>query len=86
MELREEISLHSQNVREFLGESHEIHMQALRAEFPVEHIRIMQRAIEFQRMAIKEAKKVNRLEKILINRERKVLAAQILNLSPPGAD
>ena len=79
-QLRAEISMHSKTARDLLGKSHEIHMQALQAEFTIEHIHIMQRVIEYQRMAIRETKVVSRLEKVLRNRQIKEIGEQRADL------
>lgn len=79
-ELQREISEHSENVRELLEKSRQIHKDALRIglsdENLHEHILTMNRAIEFQRMAIAETKKVNRLQKILLNRQTRRMSNQ----------
>lgn len=75
-QLQNEIDRHSQNVRELSHKSHEIHLAALNLTEPAEHRKAMQTVIEFQRLSIKEAQKVIRLQKTLFNRQLKTIKDQ----------
>lgn len=75
-QLRKEISLHSDTMRELSEKSHDTHKLALDAESIKEHTQIMKTVINLQRLSIKESKVVIHLEKILRNRQRKMMMNQ----------
>lgn len=77
-QIRAEIKMHSDTMRELSQQSHEIHKEALRADSVTEHAQIMRRVMEIQRLSIKESKQVIHLEKIPQNRQRKAMEKQKL--------
>lgn len=75
-QLRNEISARSQDIIDFLDVSRNIQKIALQSAYTFEHLEMMQRFINKQKQAIDEMKKTNRLQKILLNRQRKMLRNQ----------
>lgn len=75
-QLQNEIHQHSETARDLSRQSHDAHMSALNLIEPSEHTEAMKTVIELQRLSILERKNVTKLQKHLLNRQKKMIRDQ----------